>query len=100
MTAESPAMSGHWIAHDELRAAAVGPVARCDTAALGFDEALGDGEAEARAGAPAVAVVGPVELLEQPAESRLGDAGAFVAYDDLDLLLVQPRGNLDAGAGR
>ena len=57
---------------------------RRDGAALGLDEALGDGQAQAGAGAPPVAGVGAVELVEQPVE-RLGrNARPLVAHDDLD----------------
>src|SRR6185503_16233168 len=92
------------ITHDEFRPAAVRAVARRDRAALGLDEALGDGQPEAGAGPPAVAVVGAIELVEQPVKGGRGDAVALVAHDDLDPVAGpcprRPGLDLDAATGR
>src|SRR6185295_5976608 len=95
--AASPVMSGGRIAHDELRAATIGAVARGDGAALGLDEALGN--AEAGAGAPAIARVGTVELVEQAIEGFRRDARPLVAHHDLDLAAGRPGSDLDATVG-
>src|SRR5260370_23326181 len=100
MTAESPVMSGNRIAHDELRTASVTAIGRLDAAAQGLDKALGDGEAEPGAGAAAIAIVGPVELLEQLVKRLRRDARPFIPHDDLDAITGGPHLDLDAAAGR
>src|SRR5262249_26639733 len=105
-SAARPRRSGWWRrrrsyreAYNEFRAALVAAVARGDQAALGLDEALGDGKAEPGAGRALVAL-GAVELVEQPVYRLARNARPLVAYDELDPGARRLHLDLDAAAGR
>src|SRR5215470_4292405 len=81
-------------------AAAVGSIGGHDGAAMGFDESPADGQPQSRAGALAVAVMHPIELVEDALEIARRDPGPLVAHLDDDLRTFAPAGNFDRRAGR
>ena len=68
-----------------------------DASAVGLDDVLDDGQAQAgAAGLAGAGFVNAVEALEDAVEVLGGDAGAEVLDGELDLSLEQPRADADA----
>ena len=76
------------------RAGAVGPVGRGDRAVHGVDETARDRQPEAGSGAHPVALLRPVELVEDMLQVAGRDAVALIEYLQVDGLALAPR--LDA----
>src|SRR5690606_23654558 len=80
-----------------LRAGA-GAVLRPDAPAMGFDDLLGNRQAETGILAEALMRSVGVEALENLLQSIRADAGSFVIDGDLDLVLQLPAGDAHGAA--